>query len=92
MNKQQEATLTAGGSETAEIRRDNVLRERTTYLVSREDAGVQLHVSRLVHAVHVSERRCDAEVRGHGSEGLLYSPDLAKQDAKNTGKEGRRFN
>lgn len=46
--------------------------------MGREDAGVELHVSRLVNAVHVAERRCDAKVRGHGPEGLLYSPDLVE--------------
>ena len=54
-----------------------------TCLVGREDAGVELDVSRLVHAVNVSERSGDAEVGGDGSQGLLYSPDLPpKNDAK----------
>ena len=50
--------------------------------MGREDARVQLHVPRLVHAVHVPERRCDAEVRGHGCQGLLHSPDLVQPRAK----------
>lgn len=45
-------------------------------LVGGEDTGVQLDVSRLVHAVHVTERRGDAEVGGDSPKCLLHSPDL----------------
>lgn len=47
-----------------------------TCLVGDKDAGVELDVSGLVHTVHVTEGRSDAEVGGDGPEGLLHSPDL----------------
>ena len=50
--------------------------------MGREDAGVQLHVSGLIHAVNVSEGSGDAEVRGDGPQGLLYSPDLSPKTAR----------
>lgn len=50
--------------------------------MGREDAGVQLDVSRLVHAVDVSEGSGDAEVGRDGPQGLLYSPDLSPTKAR----------
>ena len=55
-----------------------------TCLVGREDARVQLYVSRLVNTVHVSEGSSDAEVRGDRSQGLLHSPDLTAQIVHDT--------
>ena len=50
--------------------------------MGREDAGVQLHVSGLIHSVNVSEGSGDAEVRGDGPQRLLYSPDLSPKTAR----------
>lgn len=61
-----------------------------TFLVGREDAGVQLDVSGLVHTVHVTERCGDAEVRGHGPKGLLYSPDLVVYNTIQYNRQQRR--
>lgn len=44
--------------------------------MGREDARVKLHVPWLVHTVHVTERRGNAEVWGNGGQRLMYGPDL----------------
>mmetsp|Transcript_40693 Transcript_40693/g.80190 ORF Transcript_40693/g.80190 Transcript_40693/m.80190 type:complete len:276 (-) Transcript_40693:603-1430(-) len=45
-------------------------------LVLSQNAGVQLHVARLVHTVHISECCCDGKVRCDLRQGLVDSPDL----------------
>lgn len=45
--------------------------------MGREDSWVEFDVPWLVHAMHITERCRDAEVRGHGSKGLLHCPDLS---------------
>lgn len=50
--------------------------------MGREDAGVKLDVSRLIHTMDVSERSGDAEIGGDGPQGLLYSPDLSPKTAQ----------
>lgn len=46
------------------------------YLVLGEDSRIKLDVPRLVHTVHVSKGRGDAEVRAYRRKCFIHRPDL----------------